>query len=106
MNNTFRSLALLGMTALAMQARAQSADTLRLADLQTAALKRDPRDAQAALLERPSRLRAENSRADRNPTMTIEGVAQYQSDVTRIALSVPGVSLPIPPHDTYDARVV
>jgi outer membrane protein TolC len=102
-----RWLATLTMTMVATQARAQaSTDTLRLADLQAAALRRDPRDAQAALLERQSRLRAENIRADRNPTLTIEGVAQYQSDVTRIALAVPGVSVPTPPHDTYDARVV
>lgn len=106
MNNTCKSLALLGMTAFGLQARAQSVDTLRLADLQAAALKRDPREAQAALFERQSRLRIESIRADRNPTLTIEGVAQYQSDVTRIALSVPGVSVPTPPHDTYDARVV
>ena len=94
------------MTLLACQASAQSTDTLRLSDLQTAALKRDPREAQAALLERQSRLRAENIRADRKPTLTLEGVAQYQSDVTRIALAVPGISVPTPPHDTYDARVV
>jgi outer membrane protein TolC len=88
-------------------ARAQSAtDTLRLADLQAAALRRDPRETQAALLERQSRLRLENIRADRNPTLTVEGVAQYQSDVTRIALSLPGVTVPTPPHDTYDARLV
>ena len=106
MNAKCRFLAALGMTILAQTAQSQSPDTLRLADLQAAALRRDPRDAEAALLERQSRLRLESIRADRNPTLTLEGVAQYQSDVTRIALGVPGVSVPTPPHDTYDARVV
>jgi outer membrane protein TolC len=82
------------------------ADSLHLADLQNAALRRDPREAQAALLARQSRLRAANIEADRNPTLGLEGVAQYQSDVTRIGLALPGVSIPTPPHDTYDARLV
>jgi outer membrane protein TolC len=95
------------MALVAMTARAQApADTLRLADLQNAAMRRDPRDVQASLLAQQSRLRSENIAADRNPTLTVEGIAQYQSDVTRLALSVPGVSVPTPPHDTYDARIV
>ena len=112
MNNTSRSLATLALAAPLMMpirtaAHAQTAtDTLRLADMQAAALRRDPREAQAALLERQSRLRAESIRADRLPTLTVEGVAQYQSDVTRIAISAPGFSVPTPPHDTYDARVI
>jgi outer membrane protein TolC len=88
-------------------AAAQGArDTLRLSDLHAAALRRDPRDLQAAILAQQSKLRAESIRADRRPTLTLESMAQYQSDVTRIALSLPGVSVPTPPHDTYDARLV
>jgi outer membrane protein TolC len=99
--------AALGAIVLAAHAGAQATtDTLRLADLQSAAMRRDPRDVQAALLAQQSRLRRENIQADRNPTLAIEAVAQYQSDVTRLALSLPGVQVPTPPHDTYDARVV
>ena len=95
------------LTSIRTAAPAQTpTDTLRLADLQAAALRRDPREAQAALLERQSRLRAANIRADRHPTLVVEGVAQYQSDVTRIAISAPGFTVPTPPHDTYDARIV
>ncbi len=102
-----RSMALLGVAvAFAIPAGAQSTDTLRLGELQAAALRRDPRGAQAALIEHQSRLRIENIRADRNPTVTVEGIAQYQSDVTRFNLSVPGVSVPKPPNDTYDARLI
>jgi outer membrane protein TolC len=85
--------------------QAQS-DSLRLPDLQAAALRRDPREAEAALLARQSSLRSANIQSDRNPTLSLEGVAQYQSDVTRIGLALPGVSIPTPPHDTYDARLV
>lgn len=81
-------------------------DTLRLAALQRSAVQRDPRIAQRDLLALQSRLRIESIRADRNPLLTIEGVAQYQSDVTRLAIAAPGVAIPAPPHDTYDARLV
>jgi outer membrane protein TolC len=94
------------MTLIAIPARAQTPDTLRLGDLQSAALRRDPREAQAALLARQSRLRAATIGAERRPTITVEGVAQYQSDVTRFPISLPGVTVPTPPHDTYDARFV
>lgn len=87
-------------------ARAQGTDTLRLSELQSAAVQRDPRATESALLARQSSLRTQTIGADRRPTLTIEGVAQYQSDVTRLALAVPGVSIPTPPHDTYDARLI
>jgi outer membrane protein TolC len=82
------------------------ADTLRLSDLQSAAQRQDPRAVEAALLAQQSRLRAATIAADRRPAITAEGVAQYQSDVTRLGLSIPGASLPTPPHDTYDARLI
>lgn len=94
------------VVALPGAARAQAPDTLRLADLQASAMRRDPRDAAPALLARQAQLRAATIRAEDRPTLTLEGVAQYQSDVTRFALALPGVSVPTPPHDTYDARVV
>jgi outer membrane protein TolC len=116
MNNKCRSFALLpfvavllragGMTMLLAPAAAGQSDTLRLADLQAAALRRDPRDKQANLITQQSLLRTAGIKAERHPTLTIEGVTQYQSDVTRIALSVPGGTVPTPPHDTYDARLV
>ena len=104
MNNKYRFLAALGLTVCGWSASAQRPDTLRLADLQAAALRRDPRDAQANLMTQQSLLRSANIRAERHPTLTIEGVGQYQSDVTRVPLT--GVSIPTPPHDTYDGRIV
>lgn len=81
--------------------RAQSSDTLRLVDLQRAALARDPRSAQARLLTEQSRLRLENLRAERLPVLGVNGQAQHQSDVTSVPF--PGAVMPF--KDTYDANL-
>ncbi|MCE9601349.1 MAG: TolC family protein [Gemmatimonadetes bacterium] len=81
--------------------RAQSGDTLRLVDLQRAALARDPRTAQARLLTEQSRLRLENLRAERLPVLGVNGQAQHQSDVTSVPF--PGAVMPF--KDTYDANL-
>jgi outer membrane protein TolC len=85
--------------------RPPAADSLRLGALQDTAVMRDPRGRELALLTEQSRLRQQNIAADRRPTLTVEGQAQYQSDVARIPLTLPGISLPTPPHDTYDAHL-
>jgi outer membrane protein TolC len=96
------SLAALLLASAAPAVAQSAADTIRLADLQVAALRRDPRDAQSALLARQSTLRAATIRADRRPALGLEGVVQYQSDVTHFAAA----AVPKPPNDTYDARLV
>jgi outer membrane protein TolC len=95
-------LAALG--AIAGQGRAR--DTLRLAELQAAATAIDPRQAQLALQRRASALRLRTIAADRLPALSSEGLAQHQSDVTTIPVRLPGVIVPLPPHDTYDAHLV
>jgi outer membrane protein TolC len=109
MTTTRRSLAWLGMalgiTTGSLQAQVRP-DTLQLGDLQQSAVRRDPRVAQRELLALQARLRMETVRADRKPTVSLEGLAQYQSDVTQLAIALPGVVVPTPPHDTYDARAV
>jgi outer membrane protein TolC len=83
-----------------------SADSLQLGALQDTAVMRDPRGRELALLAEQSRLRQQNVSAQRRPTLTIEGQAQYQSDVATIPFTLPGgISPPIPPHDTYDAHL-
>jgi outer membrane protein TolC len=86
-------------------ADAQS-DTLRLPELQSLALRTDPREAEIRLLQMQSDLRMRNLRAERLPNLMLDSYAQYQSDVARLPLKFPGVSIPTPPHDTYDARVI
>ena len=83
------------------QAPAHAGDTLRLADLQRAALARDPRSAQARLLTEQTRLRLDNLRAERFPTLSVNAQAQHQSDVTNVQF--PGAVMPF--KDTYDASV-
>ncbi len=81
-------------------------DSLRLATLQDTAVMRDPRGRELALLMAQSRLRQQNLTAERRPTLAIQGQAQYQSDVARIPITLPGgISVPTPPHDTYDAHL-
>ena len=77
-----------------------------LGALQDSAVLRDPRGRELALLAAQSRLRLQNLTAERRPTLSLEGQAQYQSDVARIPITLPGgVKVPTPPHDTYDAHL-
>lgn len=81
-------------------------DSLELGALQDSAVLRDPRGRELALLTAQSRLRQQNLTAERRPTLSLEGQAQYQSDVARIPVTLPGgVKVPTPPHDTYDAHL-
>lgn len=81
------------------------ADTLRLGTLQTDAIRRDPRGRELALLAAQSSLRLRSIGAELLPTLGVNGQAQYQSDVARIPITLPGITVPTPPHDTYDAHV-
>lgn len=86
--------------------RSVRSDSLTLSALQDSAVLRDPRGRELALLAEQSRLRLANLNAERRPTLTAQGQAQYQSDVARIPIVLPGgISPPTPPHDTYDAHV-
>jgi outer membrane protein TolC len=80
-------------------------DSLRLYDLRASALNQDPRAAELELLASQSALRLQDINADLKPTLSFESQAQYQSDVATIPISVPGITIPKPPHDTYDAHI-
>jgi outer membrane protein TolC len=80
-------------------------DSLRLSTLRNAAVTTDPRAAQIRLLESQSALRLQNIGADLRPTLSVDGLAQYQSDVTNLKVDLPGITLPTPAHDSYDARL-
>ena len=81
-------------------------DTLRLADLQDAAKRLDPRERQLALQRQATALRLRTIAADRLPALSGEGTAQYQSVVTTLPIRLPNVTVPGPPHDTYDAHLL
>ena len=74
--------------------------------LQQAAIDSDPRSRELQLFMQQTNLRLRNISAQRLPTMTVDGQAQYQSDVAHLATSLPGVSaLFLPPKDTFDAGI-
>ena len=82
-------------------------DSVRLGALHTGAMQRDPRARELELLAAQSRLRQRNVDAEQRPSLSVETQAQYQSDVARLPITLPGgASPPVPPHDTYDARLV
>lgn len=91
----------LGFAMVPGRASGQSADSLRLADLQRAAVAHDPRGAQVELLREQSSLRIENLRSERLPTPGVSSQAQHQSDVTSV--NFPGAMQPF--KTTYDANL-
>ncbi len=82
------------------------ADSLRLPALRAAALTNDPRTRELELLASQSTLRLRNIDVELRPSFSFESQGQYQSAVASIPLELPGVSVPRPPHDTYDAKVI
>jgi len=82
-----------------------SSDTLRLGTLQTQAISADPRTRQLQLQAAATDLQLRNLDVERLPTFNGFGQLQYQSAVTSIAVPIPGIQIPTPPHYTYDAHV-
>jgi outer membrane protein TolC len=77
-----------------------------LATLQHGAIDTDPRSRELQLFMQQTDLRLRNISVQRLPAVTVDGQAQYQSDVAHLATSLPGVSaLFLPPKDTYDAGI-
>lgn len=100
-------LACVVLAASAAHAQVPTSDSLRLGTFHTGAMQRDPRVRELDLLAAQSRLRQRTLDLEGRPSLTVEGHAQYQSDVAQLPITLPGgVSPPVPPHDTYDARVV
>jgi outer membrane protein TolC len=91
--------------ALGMPLPARAQDTLQLGALQAAAVARDPRGTQPELLRSASALRLTTLDMERRPQLTLNGNASHQSDVTQVALHVPGTSVPTPPKDRWQATL-
>jgi outer membrane protein TolC len=99
-----RALVALGLLAPAAAAQAPARDSLRLGDLQAEALRADPRLSQLALEESRTALRLRGLHTERLPALSLDGQAQYQSDVVELQRTLPpGVPGPQLPHDTYDS---
>jgi outer membrane protein TolC len=89
----------------AQQSGAAPGDSLRLSALQTEALAADPRRRQLELQSRVTAASLRSLEAERLPSISGTGLAQYQSAVTHIAIPFPGITIPTPPNNTIDARV-
>ncbi|HEX7808288.1 MAG TPA: hypothetical protein VF608_06185, partial [Thermoanaerobaculia bacterium] len=89
---------------LATFATAQTRIELKTAyDLAAAA---DPRVAQLQFEAEQTALRIQTIELERRrPMLTVEGQAQYQSQVVEIPFSVPGQKKPQAPKDTFDGYV-
>jgi outer membrane protein TolC len=99
----------LGAHALPGRATAQDVkagrDSIGYGELMAATSAADPRQRQLRLQDSAAALRLRSIAAERLPTLSLGGQAQHQSAVTKIPLSLPGMSVPMPPHDTYDAHL-
>lgn len=81
-------------------------DTLRLGALQDAAVRRDPRAAQALMQARATELRLRNLDAERLPQLTLRGEATTQSEVASIPIQLPGgAAPPQPPRSRIEAAL-
>ena len=90
----------------AQQAPASTQDSLRLSALHHEAVAKDPRQRQFGLLAKQTELRLHNLSAERLPSFTAEGQAQYQSDVfTAPSQQGGGTIFPSPSKDTYDGHL-
>src|SRR5258705_3087595 len=79
--------------------------SFELATLQQAAIETDPRMRQFSLLTTQTDLRLRNIAALRLPAVTIEGQAQYQSDVAHLTPEPPVIGGLFPPtKDTHHGR--
>jgi len=86
------------------QPREARGQALQLAALQQQALDADPRTRELQLQESQTALRLRSLDAERLPSVTLLGQAQYQSDVPTAPFTLPdGRPLFAPPKDTYDA---
>jgi outer membrane protein TolC len=101
-------ITLLGVPA---AARAQGrpdapAQELRLGNLQQSAIEADPRFRELNLYESQADLRLANISAEKKPTISVDGLLQYQSDVPTPPPFLPGGQpLFLPPKGTVDASV-
>lgn len=103
----YAALAVAGVAAaaVAVPAAAQQPGSVTLEDLQRAALSHDPRGAQRELLTRSSELRIRSIGDALRPQFTFSASNTHASDVTYLAIKLPGASAPIPPKDRWSGAL-
>ncbi len=96
-------IATVALTLLGPTAHAQ--DTIRVEQMQQAALRTDPRARQRDLLRAATDLRLGVIASGRLPQLAINGYGSHQSDVTRPTLGVPGLTIPDLPKDRWQTTL-
>jgi outer membrane protein TolC len=87
-------------------ATARAQETIELDATRQQAASADPRLRQLELEAGQSALRLRNIEVERRPALSLEGQAQYQSEVVQFPFRAPdGSAPPMPPKDTYDAHL-
>lgn len=96
---------LLALALLVAPAPPVAQDTLRLPELQRAAVSHDPRLRRLALEEAATDLQLRNIAVERLPGFSVTGQATHQSEVAAIPLALPGVDVAAPPSDRYEVAL-
>jgi outer membrane protein TolC len=86
-------------------ATAEAQDTLRLAELQAAAVRSDPRAGQFDLHRSAAELRLGVLGSERLPQFSLNGWGSHQSDVTRPTFDIPGTGFPDLPKDRWESTL-
>jgi outer membrane protein TolC len=107
---TRTSLVLAGVILAAVPASVRSqvpaGRSFDLGALQQAAIDTDPRTRELQLFMQQTDLRLRNISVQRLPAVTVDGQAQYQSDVAHLPVTLPGFGpLFSPPKDTFDGGI-
>src|SRR5437762_12692368 len=95
---------LLILVLFAKEVSAQTINQLTLSQAYDLALKNYPVIKQKGLIQQTQDLTIENLQKGYFPQFAVLGQASYQSDVTSLVFSVPGINIPLAPKDQYTAR--
>lgn len=102
MNPIKKSAMAILLLLMVLNSEAQAPDTLTLDFCHKRAVERYPLLKQKQFLAESTGLKNENTGKNYLPQFDVNGRATYQSDVTKVPISFPGVSIPTPDKDVYD----
>jgi outer membrane protein TolC len=90
------------MVLIVLNLKAEAPDTLTLDYCHKLAVEYYPLARQKQLLTESTGLKNDNADKNYLPQFDVNGRATYQSDVTKVPISFPGVSIPTPDNEVYD----
>lgn len=81
---------------------ASAQESLLLDSCYSAAQKHYPKLRNSDLWKEIKNLRVENIKSTNRPQVTLKGTASYQSDVTKLPITLPGINIPSVTNDRYN----